>query len=107
MDTVLQNIINIVGTMVTIKRLSILMLMFIVYTFINMIIKYIITIFVIFCVVYTLQDVYKHRKKIIPFLKIIINSIILFTKFAIGDEYAQYIQTCCMPSKIKKPRNKK
>lgn len=108
MDTVLQNIGHVL-TIVTIKRLLVLSLIFAVYALINMVIKYVFTLFIVFCVVYTLQDLYKHRKKFVWFLKLITNTIVLFTQFSMGDEYAQYVQTCFTSSnsKVKKPRNKK
>jgi hypothetical protein len=106
MDTLLQNI----GrglTMVKMKRLIGLSIIFAVCTFINMIIKYVFTLFVVFCVVYTMQDLYKHRKKFVWCLRMVINAIIVLTQFSMGDEYAQYVQTWFVSSKVKKPRNKR
>lgn len=99
MDTVI--------TMATMKRLLVLSVIFAVYAFINMIIKYVFTLFVVFCVVYTLKDLYKHRKRFVWCVRMVINAIILLTQYSIGDEYAQYVQSCFAYPKIKKPRNKK
>jgi hypothetical protein len=79
---------NIIG----IRRIGVICIVLTFYIILSMIIKYVYTMFLMFCVFYTMSDIYKHRRKYIWILKFMHSQTILFIKYSLGDEYADYLQ---------------
>ncbi len=83
------------------QRVIVIGVILIIYTIVNAVIKYVMTAFVVFCVLYTVQDLYKHRKRYLWFFNGVYGSLILLVQYGLGDEYLKYI----VP--IKKKKNMK
>lgn len=73
---------------------------------INIIIKYVINLIVVFCVVYTITDLYKKRKKYIWIVKIIIGNLKFLSYTIIGETTINNV-LFIRPKKVRIPRAKK
>lgn len=72
----------------------------------NIIIKYVIKSLVVFCVMYTVTDLYKKRKKYIWIVKMITGNIMFISYSIIGETTMNNI-LCINPKKAKSPKPKK
>jgi hypothetical protein len=100
MDTLIQSIRHCVSSL-TLRRLIVTGIVFAIYTFVNMFIKYVTTLFIAFCVVYTVQDLYKHRKKYLWIINISRNTIMLIVYYALGEDSKEWCQKQLMGQKKK------
>jgi hypothetical protein len=89
MDTVFQSISQCVNSL-TLRRLIVIGIVFAIYTLVNMFIKYVATLFVAFCVVYTVQDLYKHRKKYLWYFNLARNTLMLLVHYGLGEDAIQF-----------------
>jgi predicted PurR-regulated permease PerM len=90
-------------SLVKFQRLLVLAIIMMIYSVISMFIKYISTLFIAFCVVYTLQDIYKHRRKYMWCLHMAHRTLIIAVEYGLGEEYLKYV----MPAKRKRNIKKK
>jgi hypothetical protein len=105
MDTIFQSISQCVN-LLTIRRLIVIGIVFAMFTFVNMFIRYVATLFIVFCVVYTVQDLYKHRKKYLWYFNMMRNTFMLLVHYGLGDDAIQFFEKHCVTTK-KKTRSKK
>lgn len=57
----------------------------IILIFVHIILKYVINIFVVFCIVYTITDLYKKRKKYMWIIRIVIGNIKFISYTIVGE----------------------
>jgi hypothetical protein len=72
----------------------------------NIIIKYVINSLIVFCVIYTISDLYKKRKKYIWIVKIVSGNIRFLSYTIIGETTINNI-LCIKPNKVRTIRPKK
>lgn len=73
---------------------------------INIITRYVINLFVVFCVIYTITDLYKKRKKYMWIVKIIIGNIKFLSYTIIGETTINNI-LFIKPKKVRVPKASK
>lgn len=88
------------------KRVLGVIYLFVLLIIINVIIKYVIDSLLIFCVIYTVTDLYKKRKKYIWIVKIITSNVMFLSYSIIGEATINNI-LCIKPKNSRKLKQKK
>jgi hypothetical protein len=90
------------------KRLLALVYLVFLYIVMSTIVKYIFKSFVIFCVVYTLQDCYKKRRRFMWVFYMVKNNVQMVTYALVGDElYNDWYCVLTRPRNFQKKLKKK
>lgn len=73
-------------SIITSKRVLGVIYLFVLLIVINIIIKYVIDSLIIFCVIYTITDLYNKRKKYIWIFKIVKSNVMFLSYTLIGED---------------------
>lgn len=88
------------------KRLLGIIYLCVLLTVFNIIVKYVINSLTVFCVIYTITDLYKKRKKYLWIVKIVIGNIRFLSYTIIGEATMNNI-LCAKSTKVKRLKSKK
>lgn len=88
------------------RRFVALVYLVIIYVVLNAIVKYIFTSFIIFCVIYTLSDGYKKRRRFMWIFYIVKDNVRLVTYALIGDSLYDTLSLKHPPKRLKPSKEK-